>query len=142
MFGLYTDPYGLDRLVNGFVKERWNEMTTERSKTLFPPVDIFDSESEVVLTLELPGVCKDDLEIGIEDMTLTVTAEKKGDSQGDEKQCYHLREREFGSFSRTFTLGEDHDTENIAAELINGVLKVVIPKMEPPVPEKKVIPIN
>jgi len=98
-----------------------------------PAMDIVDSEKELVLVAELPGLEKKDVEIAIEDGVLTLRGEKLEEKKenGAEKK-YYLFERNFGSFNRTFTLPRFVDANKISAEFDKGVLKIHLPKTGEP----------
>ena len=95
--------------------------------TWSPAVDIYETESELVLTAELPGVNEKDVEIKVEDNTLSIKGERKLEKETKEEN-YHRIERAYGSFFRLFTLPNYIDYENIHAEFANGLLKVHMPK--------------
>jgi HSP20 family protein len=92
-----------------------------------PAVDIFENENELVLTAEVPGIDEKDIEIKIEDSTLTIKGERKMDKETQEEN-YHRLERSYGSFVRTFSLPNYVDHDKIRAEHANGLLKIVMPK--------------
>jgi HSP20 family protein len=92
-----------------------------------PAVDIYEDENELVLTAEVPGIAEKDIEIKVEDNTLSIMGERKLEKETKEEN-YHRIERSYGSFIRSFTLPNYVDVENIRAEHENGVLKVIMPK--------------
>lgn len=92
-----------------------------------PSVDIYESENALVLSAELPGIEEDDIEIKIENNTLTLKGERKFEKETKEEN-YHRVERAYGSFSRSFTLPHYIDHDKIKAEHENGVLKITMPK--------------
>jgi HSP20 family protein len=92
-----------------------------------PSVDIFETENELVMNAEVPGIDEDDIEIKIEDNTLTIQGERKLEKETKEEN-YHRVERSYGSFYRSFSLPHYIDQENIKAAHDNGVLKVHMPK--------------
>jgi HSP20 family protein len=95
-----------------------------------PAVDIFENEKkELVLKAELPDVSKDDVSVTVENNTLTLSGERKFDSEVKKEQ-YHRIERSYGSFSRSFTLPATVDTGKIAADFKNGVLTIRLPFRE------------
>lgn len=97
--------------------------------TWLPPTEIVETKEELMLTAELPGLSKQDVDIAIDDGVLTLKGEKmEGRKEGDEERKYHLWERSYGSFTRSFTLPPTVDPEKITAEFANGVLKVHLPK--------------
>jgi HSP20 family protein len=92
-----------------------------------PPVDIYETENELVLKVDLPEISDKDLDVRIENNMLTIRGERKFESEV--KQDNYLRvERSYGSFSRTFGLPNTVNTEAIKAEYKNGVLTVSLPK--------------
>jgi HSP20 family molecular chaperone IbpA len=93
-----------------------------------PPTDITESDLELTLTAELPGLDLKEVEISIQDGMLLLKGEKVEErKEGDEKR-YHLFERTYGSFQRAFTLPRSVDASKITAEFAKGVLKVHMPK--------------
>ena len=99
-----------------------------------PAVSVSEAKDELLLTAELPGLTEDDITIELENNVLTVSGEKNEvREEGDEERKYHVYERSYGSFSRSFTLPRTVDGQNIVATFENGVLTVKLPK----VPEAK-----
>jgi len=92
-----------------------------------PAVDIYETENEVVLTAEIPGIEEKDVEIKVEDNTLTLRGERKFEKETKEEN-YHRIERAYGSFFRSFTLPSYVDPDKIEAEHENGILKIRMPK--------------
>jgi HSP20 family protein len=92
-----------------------------------PAVDIYEKENALVLTTEVPGLNDKDIEIKIEDNTLTLKGERKFEKETKEEN-YHRLERSYGSFSRSFTLPHYIDEDKIKAEYENGILKITMPK--------------
>ena len=92
-----------------------------------PPIDIYDSGNhELVIKAELPDVNREDITLRVENHTLTISGQKKMESEVKEEQ-YHRVERAYGNFSRSFTLPQTVDTNAIGAEYRNGVLIVRLP---------------
>jgi len=92
-----------------------------------PAVDIYEDENQLVLTAEVPGIEEKDIEIKLEDNTLSIHGERKMEKETKEEN-YHRIERAYGSFYRSFTLPNYIDQEKIRAEHENGVLKITMPK--------------
>jgi HSP20 family protein len=92
-----------------------------------PPVDIYETENELVLKADLPDLNEKDLDIRIENNMLTIQGERKFEETVN-KDNYLRVERSFGSFTRSFSLPNTVDTEGIHAEYRNGVLTVQLPK--------------
>ena len=83
----------------------------------------------ITLTAELPGLAVEDIDLRVENDTLTLKGERKLERE-DKREGYRRVERSYGSFSRTFSLPDTVDTERIKAESKNGVLKVFLPRRE------------
>ena len=99
-----------------------------------PAVDIFETEKEITLLADMPGVKPDDLTIDLRDNTLTLSADiEPVDDTGVEKI---LVEYETGRYYRQFTLGELINQEKIDAKLNDGVLRLTLPKIEKATPKK------
>ena len=92
-----------------------------------PAVDIFETDQELVLSAEVPGIDENDIEIHIEDSTLTIKGERKFEHETKEEN-YHRIERSYGSFFRSFSLPSYVDPDKIEAEHENGILKIRMPK--------------
>jgi len=95
-----------------------------------PPVDIYqDGDHEVVLKAELPDMSREDIDITVDNGTLTIKGEKKLSNEVKEEQ-FHRIERRYGTFSRSFSLPQTVDTGKVGAEYKNGVLTVRLPLRE------------
>jgi HSP20 family protein len=94
-----------------------------------PPVDLYETPTTFVLTAELPGLSRDQIEIHAEDTRITIRGARVA-TPGREIPCeqYHRVERGHGSFSRAFALPESIDVDGITADLKDGVLTVTVPK--------------
>lgn len=101
-----------------------------------PSVDIYETENEIVLTAEVPGVDEKNIEIKLEDNTLSLKGERNFEKETKEEN-YHRIERAYGSFYRSFTLPRNIDQDNIKAENENGILRITMPK-KPELKPKKV----
>ena len=100
-----------------------------------PAFDVSETEGELIVTAEIPGMDKKDLDIHLSDGVLTVKGEKKQEKE-DKKENYHCIERRYGSFSRTMRLPVDVDTEKVDAAYKDGVLRITLPKSETVKPKK------
>jgi HSP20 family protein len=92
-----------------------------------PAVDIYENGEKVVLKLELPGMKKEDVDVRIENQTLTVRGERKFESE-EKEENFHRIERRYGSFFRSFSLPSTLDTDNVAAKYEAGVLSLELKK--------------
>jgi len=122
----------MDALVNSFFSGAelpWFAMGRGDEKTFYPTFEIAETDKEYHVSAELPGLTEKDIEINLEDNILTIKGEKK-EEKDEKKKNYHLYERRYGLFNRSFTLPENVDQEKINANIKNGVLEILIPKKE------------
>ena len=99
--------------------------------TWMPAVDVTDAEDEIVLTAEMPGLTRDDVQIEVEDDVLRIQGEKREQTEREEEDGkVRVSERRYGAFARSFTLPATVEAEEIRAEMKNGVLTVRLPKTE------------
>jgi HSP20 family protein len=92
-----------------------------------PPVDIYEDEHKVVLKLEIPGMQKEDLDIRVENNTLTVRGERKFEKD-EKEENFHRVERRYGSFYRAFTVPTTVDPNSVKADYDNGILRLSLEK--------------
>jgi HSP20 family protein len=92
-----------------------------------PPVDVYEDEHQVTLKIEVPGIDEKDIDIRVENNTLTVHGERKFEKE-EKEENFRRVESQYGSFTRTFTLPTTVDAENIQADYGRGVLKVKLAK--------------
>ena len=92
-----------------------------------PPVDIYEDEHSIQLRLEVPGIDEKDLDVKVENNTLTVTGERKFEKE-EKEENFRRVERRYGSFTRSFTLPNTVNTEDINASYDNGVLNIRLAK--------------
>jgi len=102
-----------------------------------PNVDIFETESKITVLADMPGVRSEDLNIDLRDNTLTIVGDIGPVEGGDEEDV--LIEYEIGKYFRQFTLSEVIDQNKIDAQLQNGVLRLILPKIEKATPRKIVV---
>ena len=95
-----------------------------------PAVDIFETkEHEIVLRAELPGLKREDIDVRVENSTLTLKGQRKQEQEVS-KESYHRVERSYGAFSRSFSLPSTVDTEKVSANFADGLLTVKLPTRE------------
>ncbi len=92
-----------------------------------PPVDIYETETDVMLVAELPGVKEEELDIQMSDGVLTLKGDKKYPIEGDSDNYYRL-ERSYGKFNRSFTIPSTVDVNSVKASLKDGLLKITLKK--------------
>ncbi len=100
-----------------------------------PVADILETKDAYIIRAELPGIDEKDIDIEIENGTLTLKGERKFESKMEEKDFRRI-ERMYGSFFRSFTLPQNVATDKITAAFVNGVIEVIVPKKEEAKPKK------
>ena len=130
---LVHDPFQHLRLFEDAVTRLMSEPRAARPWS--PAVDIFENENELVLKADLPDIKPEDIDLQVENQTLTLKGHRKFETQSD-KGGYHRIERSYGSFVRSFTVPNTVDTEKVAASYNNGVLTVSLPKKEAAKPKQ------
>jgi len=111
-FENFTEPTGKDQLTAG---------------TFVPPVDVYEDEHNLMLKLEIPGINEEDLDVQVENNTLTVKGERKFEKE-EKEENFHRIERRYGSFQRTFRLPNTVNTDSVEADYDKGVLKITLGK--------------
>jgi HSP20 family protein len=114
-------------------QERLERLAHPRQEPWTPPIDVYETPSDYVITVEVPGVSRQDVNLAVEDSRLTVrgrrleTAARSGDAAH-----YHLVERGYGTFARSFEFAHKVDVDGVSADLADGVLTITVPKITPP----------
>ena len=125
----------MDRLFNETLGRGWGGEEGLATTVWMPPVDVFETENSIVLKADLPDVNKDEVDISIENNTLTIKGERQMEKETKEKNFYRM-ERSYGTFSRSFTLPPTVDGQTVNAKLADGVLTVTLNKREETKPRK------
>jgi HSP20 family protein len=115
----------MNRLFQDYNTGREDELMTTGS--FVPPVDVYEDEHAITLKLEVPGVDQKDIDIRLENNTLTIRGERRFEKE-EKEENFHRIERRYGSFTRSFTLPNTVDPEQVSAEFENGVLKIKLAK--------------
>ena len=128
----FNSQYGLTDIFNDFFENKALEKVTGTA----PAMNVMENDKEYKLEVAAPGMCKDDFKVHLnKDGNLIIEMEKKDcgckGKEDEKKECRYLRkEFSYSKFSQTLLLPDNADKEKIEAQVINGVLKVVIPKLE------------
>ena len=102
-----------------------------------PVVDVHETEDQLILQAELPGLKTDDVSLSVENGVLTISGEKKQEvEEGKEGTEYHLVERRYGHFERRFTLPRSVDPQRVGADFTDGILRITLPKAETAKPRR------
>jgi len=116
----------INRIVReSFSPERSDEVLT--TSNFAPPVDVYEDEHHISLKIEVPGIDEKDINVSIENNTLTVRGERRFEKD-EKEENFHRVERMYGSFTRSFTLPNTVDPEQVSAHYEKGVLKIGLAK--------------
>lgn len=146
----YTDPLSamraeMDRVFDSFLGRSFGGLPSlSRSgwgDMLAPSIDLRESDKEFIVEAELPGINEKDIEVSLTHGVLTLKGEKKSERE-EKKENYHLMERSYGSFHRSFQLGDAVDPDKVSATFDKGVLKVTLAKRAEAAKAEKKIPIG
>jgi HSP20 family protein len=116
----------IDRLFEDFSRG-FPTIAGNGATALMPSMDVTETDKEIEITAELPGLEEKDVQINIADNILTIRGEKKAEKEQKDKN-YRLVERSYGSFERTLELPEGVNVDDIKANISKGLLKVTVPK--------------
>jgi HSP20 family protein len=119
----------IDRLFEGFSRG-FTGFAGFPSRELMPSMDLSETDKEIEISAELPGLEEKDIQLNVSDNVLTIRGEKKNERE-ETKKDYHLIERSYGSFTRSVQLPDGVNADNIKAVMSKGVLKVTVPKPAP-----------
>jgi HSP20 family protein len=126
----FRELYSLQNRMSRLFEEQYGggkEDSLTTAGAFVPPVDIYEDEHTVQLKLEVPGIDEKDLDVKVENNTLTVTGERKFEKE-EKEENFRRVERRYGSFTRSFTLPNTVNTEGINASYDNGVLNIRLAK--------------
>ena len=139
------DPFrevaALQNRVNSLFRDFSEGESSMTTTNFIPAVDIYEDEKKVVLKLEVPGIQEKDLDVSVENNTLTVKGERKFEKE-EKEENFHRIERRYGSFFRAFTLPTSVETENIDAKYENGVLRLELKKKPEAQPKQIKVNVN
>lgn len=136
------NPFDIDEFtgVRAFA-DTMNRLFDNANRTWAPPVDILETENDFVLKADLPDVKQEDIDLRVENGTLTLKGERKFE-QSESGKGYHRIERGYGSFARVFTLPETLEADKVKADYANGVLTITLPKKEIAKPRTVKVEVN
>ena len=123
----FREVVALQSRVNSLFRDLNEGEEQVAAASFVPAVDIYEDAKKIVLKLEVPGIEEKDLDIRVENHTLTVKGERKFEAE-EKEQNFHRIERRYGSFFRAFTLPSTVDAESVQASYNNGVLKLELAK--------------
>ena len=137
----FREVVSLQNRMNSLFRDM-NEGEAPMSTASFvPAVDVYEDDKKVMLKLEIPGMDQKDLDVSVENNTLTVRGERKFESE-EKEENFHRIERRYGSFFRAFTLPSTIDSEHVQASYNAGVLKLELTKKPEAQPKQIKVNVN
>jgi HSP20 family protein len=124
----------LNSIFNDFARPEIDEESLAMG-SFIPPVDVYEDGHQMVLKLEVPGISQQDLDVHVENQTLTVKGERKFEKD-EKEENFHRIERRYGTFTRSFALPQTVDAGSVRANYDNGVLTVSLAKKEAAKPKQ------
>ena len=136
----------MDRVFDSFLGSSWMETpaflgSRVGTEMASPSIDVRESPNEIVIEAELPGMMEKDVDISLKDGVLIIKGEKKSERE-EKEDDYHLTERTYGRFQRSFRMPNTVDEDKVEAKLENGVIHLILPKRPEAVKAEKKIPIG
>ncbi len=119
----------------------WPRLRMPEIEEISPKVDIFEEGDNFIVKAEVPGMKKEEIEVNLTDDMITISGEKKKEEKVEKKDYYRL-ERSYGSFTRSFRLPKEVQTDKAKATFKDGVLEVKVPKTEEAKKKEKKVPIE
>ncbi len=131
-----TDPFAVAQELLGWDPGRaWPTIRNNKELVFAPQVDVRENDDAYVIQADMPGVRGEDIDVHLEDGRLTLSGARQEMKESDQ-DTLHIAERRYGTFTRTFVLPREADTEHIEAKLSAGVLTVTVPKRADAKPRK------
>src|SRR5262245_46427350 len=147
----YSDPFSafraemdslFDRFLGGLpVFPRMFGTSGDRGFAITPHMDVKETDKEIVVETDLPGIDEKNVSLALQDGVLTIRGERKHEHD-EEKENYRVSERRYGSFQRSVRLPDTVDEDKVEATFNNGVLKVSLPKRPEAIGKQRTIPIT
>lgn len=131
----------IDRLFDDFFNDFELDIFGGRTGSFSPRVEVSEDEKEIRVSAELPGLDEKDISVSITGDSLTLSGEKKEESESKDKGCL-IKERSYGSFTRTIPLNSEIKTDMVEAHFKKGVLRINLPKTAKAVDGKKKIEVS
>ena len=113
-------------------QERLERLAAQHGTAWAPPIDVYETEDRYVVTAEVPGVLREAIDLAVRDNRLTLRGSRDGYGEPGAAQHFHQVERGHGHFERTFQFADPIATEQISADLRDGVLTITLPKLAAP----------
>ena len=132
----FEEPFGFDLRLPMIDEKRLEKLMWS------PLVEATETPTEYLISAELPGISPENVEVAMSEGTLTLKGHKLEEKkEGEKERTFHLWERSYGEFTRTFRFPLPVNEAKVAAEFTNGILRVTVPKMEVAPPQSRTVPI-
>ncbi len=135
----FREVVALQNRMNSLFRDMNEDSGPVTTAAFTPAADIYEDDKKIAIKLEVPGIDEKDLDVSVENNTLTIKGERKFEKE-EKEENFHRVERRYGSFFRAFTLPSTVDTEHVSANYQNGVLKLELKKK--PEAQPKQIKVN
>ena len=113
-------------------QERLERLAHPQPEPWTPSIDVYETPEAYVITVEVPGLAREQIELSVEDSRLTVRGRRLEAAQTSDTVHYHLIERGHGAFARSFEFPQKVSVDEVKADLAEGVLTITLPKAPPP----------
>ena len=119
----------MSKRFSDIMDEFFNDAVSARRDSFVPSIDVSETDDKFLISAELPGMSKDDININLENNRLSISGERSFEKE-DKGKKYHRVETKYGSFERSFQLPDNVDQDSISASYENGLLEISIQKSE------------
>ena len=119
------------------LQQRLERLSNHHVEAWAPAIDVYETASAFVVTAEVPGLDREQVDLAFEDRRLTIRGQRSDRAAAGDVLHFHQVERGYGSFTRTFEFADKIDVDRVSADLADGVLTVTLPKVPPP-PARKI----
>jgi HSP20 family protein len=136
---IFDDDFG--NIFEGFFRPMTSNLA-EFEKELRPATDIVERENEYLVTTDLPGIKKEDIQVTLDNGILTISAETKEEKEEKEGENVIRKERRYGKYTRNLSLNHQVDENKVKATYHDGVLELVLPKLEAVKPKKIAVDVH
>lgn len=133
----YNRPNGnlMSKNFSDIMDEFFNDVVRTNRDSFVPGIDISETDNQFLISAELPGMKKEDIDISVDNGRLSISGERKFEKE-EEGKTFHRVETRYGSFNRSFQLPDNVDAESVKATYENGILNISIEKAEDKVKKK------
>jgi HSP20 family protein len=119
------------------LQQRLQSLSNQHLEAWTPAIDVYETQTSFVVTAEVPGLTREQVDLAFEDTRLTIRGQRSDRSAAGDVLHFHQVERGHGSFARSFEFADKIAVEQVTADLVDGVLTITLPKVPPP-PARKI----